>query len=45
MYLKDGVIIKDVFRQLFHSDSDFDMKDFQSLFGMHIKRAAELGNI
>lgn len=45
MYLKEGRRLKDVFKQLFHTESDFEIKDFQSLFGMHIKRACELGNI
>lgn len=44
-YLKAGSRLKDVFKQLFHTDGAFDNKDFQALFGMHIKRACELGNI
>jgi hypothetical protein len=45
LYLKSGTRLKNVFKQLFHTDEAFDNKDFQSLFGMHIKRACELGNI
>ena len=44
-YLKAGKRLKDVFSQLFHTELPFENKDFQSLFGMHIKRACELGNI
>ncbi len=45
MYLKAGNTLKEVYRQLFLSDTAFNNKEFQSLFGMHIKRACELGNI
>ena len=45
IYLKAGKRLKDVFKQLFHSEQEFNNKDFQALFGMHIKRACELGNI
>ena len=45
IYLKAGKRLKDVFKQLFHSEQEFNNKDFQTLFGMHIKRACELGNI
>lgn len=45
IYLKEGRRLKDVFKQLFHTEAPFETKDFQSLFGMHIKRACELGNI
>lgn len=45
IYLKSGTRLKKVFKQLFHSDKAFDNREFQSLFGMHIKRACELGNI
>lgn len=45
MYLKAGKTLKNVFKKLFHTDQPFNNKDFQSLFGMHIKRASELGNI
>ena len=34
-----------MFSQLFHTELPFNNKDFQSLLGMHIKRACELGNI
>ncbi len=45
IYLKAGKRLKDIFKQLYHSEAPFDAKDFQSLFGMHIKRACELGSI
>ncbi|MCK0115327.1 hypothetical protein [Gelidibacter sp. F63206] len=45
IYLKEGRRLKDVFKQLFHTDVPFETKTFQSLFGIHIKRACELGNI
>lgn len=45
IYLKEGRRLKDIFKQLFHTETPFDKKEFQSLFGMHIKRACELGNI
>src|SRR5690606_21170052 len=35
----------EVFMQLFDTDAPFQTKDFQALFGRHIKRACELGNI
>lgn len=45
IYLKEGRKLKDIFKQLFQTDKPFETKEFQSLFGMHIKRACELGNI
>lgn len=45
IYLKVGTRLKEVFKQLFHSELPFKEKNFQALFGMHIKRACELGNI
>lgn len=45
IYLKEGRRLKDIFKQLFHTEKPFNKKEFQSLFGMHIKRACELGNI
>lgn len=45
VYLKAGKKLIEVFKQLFHTDLPFNNKDFQSLFGIHIKRACELGNI
>lgn len=45
LYLKAGKNLKDVYRQLFQTEQPFNHRDFQSLFGMHIKRACELGNI
>lgn len=45
MYLKSGHKLKEVHKALFHTNAPFKQKDFQSLFGMHIKRACEIGNI
>ncbi|MBV7531081.1 hypothetical protein [Chitinophaga sp. sic0106] len=46
MYLKAGNELKEVFKQIFKKEStSFKTKEFQALFGMHIKRACELGNI
>lgn len=44
-YLKDGQRLKDIFKQLYNTDMPFSLSDFQSLYGMHIKRACELGSI
>lgn len=41
---KSGTRLKDVYRQLFGGKYS-DPKQFESLFGMHIKRAGELGSI
>jgi hypothetical protein len=42
--LKSGSKLKDIYRQLF--DKPFsNTKEFEELFGMHIKRACELGSI
>lgn len=43
-YLKSGSRIIDIYKQLFGNDN-IDKKRFESLFGMHIKRACELGSI
>lgn len=45
VYLKSGRTLVEVFKKLFHFDRSFETKEFQALFGMHIKRACELGNI
>ncbi|UIR57327.1 hypothetical protein LZQ00_05795 [Sphingobacterium sp. SRCM116780] len=45
IYLKAGKRLIDVFKKLFYTDLPFNNKNFQTLFGMHIKRACELGNI
>ena len=45
IYLKSGRTLKNVFKKLYPSDKSFSTKEFQSLFGIHIKRACELGNI
>jgi hypothetical protein len=42
--LKSGSKLKDVYKQLF-GGVYLDPKQFESLFGMHIKRACELGSI
>ena len=42
--LKSGKQLKDVYRQLF-GEIKIDKRKFESLFGMHIKRACELGSI
>ena len=43
-YLKSGSRIIDIYRQLF-GELNTDKKRFETLFGMHIKRACELGSI
>jgi hypothetical protein len=43
-YLKSGSRIIDIYRQLF-GELNTDKKRFEALFGMHIKRACELGSI
>ncbi|NLN96103.1 MAG: hypothetical protein GX128_08045 [Bacteroidales bacterium] len=45
VYLSSGKKLIDVWRKLYDSDSTFDSHAFQSLFGMEIKRACELGSI
>ncbi len=45
LYLKSGTKLKDVWRQLYGNPEKFNNKEFQSLYGMHIKRACELGSI
>lgn len=45
LYLKSGTRLKDVFRQLYGNADRFENKEFQSLYGMHIKRACETGSI
>ncbi len=45
LYLKSGSRLKDIWRQLYGNPERFNNKEFQSLFGMHIKRACELGSI
>lgn len=37
--------IKEVYQKLFGEDYQIDKKNFENLFGIHIKRACELGNI
>lgn len=43
--LKSGNKIKIVYNKLFGGDYQINKKQFESLFGMHIKRACELGSI
>jgi len=43
--LKSGTQIKHVYKTLFGNDSIIPKNDFESLFGMHIKRACEMGSI
>lgn len=45
IHLKSGNRLIDVNKQLYDSKDIFDSKEFQSLFGRHIKRACELGSI
>lgn len=45
IHLKSGNRLIDVNKQLYGSTKVFDSKEFQSLFGRHIKRACELGSI
>jgi hypothetical protein len=43
--LKAGTKLKHIYKQLLGEDSTLGKKDFEMLFGMHIKRACELGSI
>lgn len=43
--LKSGTSIKLIYKQLTANDASVTTKDFETLFGMHIKRACELGSI
>lgn len=43
-YLKSGTRIIEIYQQLYGSKNT-DKKKFEALFGMHIKRACELGSI
>jgi hypothetical protein len=43
--LKSGTKLKTIYQKLIADDSSISTKDFESLFGMHIKRACELGSI
>ena len=43
--LKSGTKLKHVYQSLFGNNSTISKKGFESLFGMHIKRACELGSI
>ena len=45
IYLKSGTRLIDVWKQLYKNEDAFSSKEFQELFGMHIKRACELGSI
>lgn len=43
--LKSGSKIKVVYNKLFGGDYQIGKKEFENLFGMHIKRACELGSV
>ncbi len=43
--LKSGTKLKHIYSQLTMSEASTSTKDFETLFGMHIKRACELGSI
>ncbi len=43
--LKSGTSLKRIYKKLVGKDSAVLPEDFESLFGMHIKRACELGSI
>ncbi|WP_025842548.1 hypothetical protein [Porphyromonas gingivicanis] len=45
LYLKSGTRLKEIYKHLYQNDERFDQKEFQSLYGRHIKRACELGSI
>lgn len=45
IHLKSGSKLIDVNKQLYGSTNTFDSREFQALFGRHIKRACELGSI
>ena len=42
---KSGNKIKNVYNKLFGGDYQIGKKEFENLFGMHIKRACELGSV
>ncbi len=44
-HFKSGEKIKFVYNKLFGGDYQIDKKQFENLFGMHIKRACELGSV
>lgn len=44
-YFRSGSRLKDIWRLLYGNPERFNDKEFQSLFGMHIKRACEIGSI
>ena len=43
--LKSGTKLKHIYKSLFGDETSISTKDFEDLFGMHIKRACELGSI
>jgi hypothetical protein len=43
--LKSGTKLKHIYKELISEDTSISNADFESLFGMHIKRACELGSI
>jgi hypothetical protein len=44
-YFKSGDRIKEVYSKLFGGDYQIGKKEFENLFGLHIKRACELGSV
>lgn len=46
LYLKSATRLIDIFKMLFpYAENQYKTSEFQALFGMHIKRACELGSI
>jgi len=43
--LKEGTNLRKVYSKLYGNEYSFNSKEFESLFGIHIKRACELGSI
>jgi hypothetical protein len=43
--LKEGTNLRKVYGKLYGDEYSFNSKEFESLFGIHIKRACELGSI
>ena len=43
--LKEGTNLRNVYSKLYGDEYSFNSKEFESLFGIHIKRACELGSI
>lgn len=43
--LKEGINLRNVYSKLYGDEYSFNSKEFESIFGIHIKRACELGSI